>query len=46
MLLTRRNDALESMLKGELERMERAEGRGGEGEKKKGRPVGKGKAKA
>jgi len=44
MLLTRRNDALESMLKGELERMERAEGRGEGG--KKGRPVGKGKGKA
>ncbi|KAH4174290.1 hypothetical protein HBI25_033990 [Parastagonospora nodorum] len=48
MLLTRRNDALESMLKGELERMQSAEGRGdvGGGEKKKGRPVGKGKRKA
>ncbi|KAH4210630.1 hypothetical protein HBH98_109590 [Parastagonospora nodorum] len=48
MLLTRRNDALESMLKGELERMQSAEGRGdvGGGEKKKGRPVGKGKGKA
>ena len=46
MLLTRRNDALETMLKGELERMRAAEGRG-EGQvvttgKKKGRPSGAG----
>ena len=52
MLLTRRNDALETMLKQELESMKAAEGRG-EGQavagaqgKKRGRPAGKGKAKA
>ena len=52
MLLTRRNDALETMLKGELERIRASEGRGqgglsGGGPKKKGRPSGgKGKQKA
>jgi centromere protein S len=49
MLLTRRNDALETMLKGELERMRAAEGRGdvvSGGGKKRGRPAGKGKGKA
>jgi centromere protein S len=54
MLLTRRNDALETMLKQELEGMKAAEGRG-EGQavggaaaqgKKRGRPAGKGKGKA
>jgi centromere protein S len=52
MLLTRRNDALETMLKQELEGMKAAEGRG-EGQavggaaqgKKRGRPAGKGKGK-
>jgi centromere protein S len=47
MLLTRRNDALETMLRKELEGMKAAEGRGeGEPVKKKGRPAGKGKGKA
>jgi centromere protein S len=54
MLLTRRNDALETMLKQELERMKAAEGRGegqsvaGAAGKKRGRPAGvtKGKGKA
>ncbi|KAL5118936.1 MHF histone-fold complex component [Pleosporales sp. CAS-2024a] len=57
MLMTRRNDALESMLKDELDRIKAAEGRGeaaqsrGRGvaavaEKKRGRPSGKGKGKA
>ena len=54
MLLTRRNDALETMLKKELDGMKVAEGRGdgravagtqAQG-KKRGRPAGKGKAKA
>ncbi|CAO2650844.1 Nn.00g091410.m01.CDS01 [Neocucurbitaria sp. VM-36] len=52
MLLARRNDALEVMLRGELERIRAAEGRGVEegrgvggkegGAKKRGRPVGGG----
>jgi centromere protein S len=49
MLLTRRNDALETMLRGELEGMRQAEGRGGNDAvqgKKRGRPSGKGKGKA
>jgi centromere protein S len=53
MLLTRRNDALETMLRGELEDLREKEGRGGhvsgvggEKGKKRGRPSGKGKAKA
>jgi hypothetical protein len=52
MLLTRRNDALETMLKGELEGLREREGRdggvsGGAAQgKKRGRPSGKGKAKA
>jgi centromere protein S len=54
MLLTRRNDALETMLRTELEGMRAAEGRvearvGGAAEmqgKKRGRPAGKGKGKA
>jgi centromere protein S len=55
MLLTRRNDALETMLRKELEGMKAAEGRvdggGGAAEvqgqgKKRGRPAGKGKGKA
>jgi len=51
MLLTRRNDALETMLKGELDQMKAAEGRGdgqasgGAQGKKRGRPAGKGKGK-
>lgn len=52
MLLTRRNDALETMLKGELDRLRAAEGRGADGRakavgaetgKKRGRPKGAGK---
>jgi centromere protein S len=57
MLLTRRNDALETMLRRELEGMKAAEGRGvvvqqqqqqqQQAAKKRGRPIGaKGKAKA
>ena len=49
MLLTRRNEALESVLRQELDNMEVAEGRSpGEKEKqtKRGRPSGPGKAKA
>jgi hypothetical protein len=52
MLLTRRNDALETMLKQELDRMKAAEGRGdgqavaGAHGKKRGRPAGTGKGKA
>jgi hypothetical protein len=52
MLLTRRNDALETMLKQELDRMKAAEGRGdgqavaGAPGKKRGRPAGTGKGKA
>lgn len=55
MLLTRRNDALEVMLKQELERIRAAEGRTVDGApeganvgagKKRGRPAGKGKGKA
>jgi centromere protein S len=52
MLLTRRNDALETMLKGEMEGLREREGRdggvsGGAAQgKKRGRPSGKGKAKA
>lgn len=52
MLLTRRNDALETMMKQELDKMKAAEGRGegqaaaGAQAKKRGRPAGKGKAKA
>ncbi|KAH7090775.1 kinetochore component CENP-S-domain-containing protein, partial [Paraphoma chrysanthemicola] len=52
MLLTRRNDALETMLKQELDRMKAAEGRpdgpaaaGAQG-KKRGRPAGTGKGKS
>jgi centromere protein S len=47
MLLTRRNDALETMLKQELERMRAAEGRGEQAVqgKKRGRPSGAGKGK-
>ncbi len=47
MLLTRRNDALETMLKGELDRMKATEGRGAAtgGQKKRGRPSGGGKGK-
>jgi hypothetical protein len=49
MLLTRRNEALEEMLKGELERMKEAEGRaagGGQTAKAaRGRPAGRGKGK-
>jgi centromere protein S len=57
MLLTRRNEALETMLKQELDQMKAAEGRGeqqatggAQPPKKRGRPsgtaVGKGKGKA
>ncbi|KAJ4368790.1 MHF histone-fold complex component [Neocucurbitaria cava] len=55
MLLTRRNDALEVMLRQELERIRAAEGRTADGApeganigtgKKRGRPAGKGKGKA
>lgn len=54
MLLTRRNDALETMLKQELDRMRAAEGRRPDGQaiaapkepKKRGRPAGTGKGKA
>ncbi|KAH7399075.1 kinetochore component CENP-S-domain-containing protein [Phaeosphaeria sp. MPI-PUGE-AT-0046c] len=54
MLLARRNDALEEMLKRELEEIKASEGRGGEKgksggaaqAKKSGRPAGKGKGKA
>ncbi|PSN68950.1 hypothetical protein BS50DRAFT_329017 [Corynespora cassiicola Philippines] len=47
MLLTRRNEGLETLLKQELDRIKAAEGRGEEpGKKAKGRPKGKGKAKA
>ncbi|KAH7382157.1 kinetochore component CENP-S-domain-containing protein [Pyrenochaeta sp. MPI-SDFR-AT-0127] len=48
MLLTRRNDALETMLRQELERLRAAEGRGdvqSMGAKKRGQPVGGGKVK-
>ncbi|KAF1978214.1 hypothetical protein BU23DRAFT_587189 [Bimuria novae-zelandiae CBS 107.79] len=51
MLLTRRNEALEGILKAELDRMRAEEGRGEEGPKKRGRPAaaagakGKGKGK-
>ena len=49
MLLTRRNDALETMLRAELESLRAAEGRGADADaaKKRGRPVGaKGKERA
>ncbi|KAL6710746.1 MHF histone-fold complex component [Coniothyrium glycines] len=54
MLLTRRNDALETMLRQELVRMRAAEGRKPDGQasaapkeaKKRGRPAGKGKGPA
>lgn len=47
MLLTRRNEGLETLLKQELDRIKAAEGRGEEpGKKAKGRPKGKGKGKA
>lgn len=54
MLLTRRNEALEEILKQELDRMKAAEGRGDQQQnattgKKRGRPAGgggKGKGKA
>lgn len=47
MLLTRRNEALESILKRELDRMRAAEGRGEDKDvgKKRGKPVGGGKGK-
>ncbi|KAH8722905.1 kinetochore component CENP-S-domain-containing protein [Phaeosphaeriaceae sp. PMI808] len=44
MLLTRRNDALETMLRAELDRMRANEGRE-EQAKKRGRPASRGKAK-
>jgi centromere protein S len=50
MLLTRRNEALESILKQELDQMKAAEGRGGGAQvqkepKKRGRPAGAGRGK-
>jgi hypothetical protein len=50
MLLTRRNEALEDILRQELDRMKVAEGRGEAQQtvatgKKRGRPVGSGKGK-
>ncbi|KAF2130912.1 hypothetical protein P153DRAFT_421923 [Dothidotthia symphoricarpi CBS 119687] len=46
MLLTRRNEALESILRRELDTLRAAEGRGdGQAAVKKGRPVGGGKGK-
>ncbi|KAF2689212.1 hypothetical protein K458DRAFT_413507 [Lentithecium fluviatile CBS 122367] len=50
MLLTRRNEALESILKQELDQMRAAEGQGESGQaqgqaKKRGRPAGRGKGK-
>jgi centromere protein S len=51
MLLTRRNEALEDILRQELDRMKAAEGRGEQQQnvtaaKKRGRPSGGGKGKA
>jgi centromere protein S len=50
MLLTRRNEALEDILRQELDRIKAAEGRGDAQQnvttgKKRGRPVGSGKGK-